>query len=293
MNRRAANTDPEQTRDRRQAERRQAPRIPVLLGIPMKAEVESTDRILRTVRCVNLGSHGALLDFGEGKCPNFPLESRVLVTLQLGGDMACLPAVVRHRTPDRIGVFFQPDDLAQHEEQARALSLILRTLERAVARRGQSSSTLFTHSGKALPLNRETKDPSSEKPTDRRRDERRQASRIPVLPGIPMKAEVESMDRILRTVRCVNVGLRGALLDFGEGKCPNFPLESHLLVTLELGGDIASIPAVIKHRTSDRIGVFFPDDDGVQHKEQTQALSLILRTLERAVARRQGQKKLS
>lgn len=106
-----------------------------------------------------------------------------------------------------------------------------------------------------------------------------------------MYAEVVSSDKILRVARCVNLGLRGALLDFGEGRCPNFPLDSDLLLMLRLGSDSASIPAVVRHRTPDRIGVFFPfEEDAPQREEQVQALALILRTLERAVARRKGQK---
>jgi hypothetical protein len=277
--------------DRRQQDRRLYPRLPVIQGIPLKAVLETSDHILRDVRCVNLGSSGALLDFGEGKCPNLAPNSNIRVTLQLGSDTACIPAEIRYRTGDSVGVLFSSDRDPQIDDQGEALSLILRTLERGLARRGLTTTRIV-----AMENESPTDNPAPATatvspvvpPTDRRQQERREIPRIPVLKGIPMKTQFVGSDKILRDVQCVNLGSRGALLDFGANQCPNFPQNSPLVVKLQLGSDVVSIPGVTRHRTPDRMGVFFPFDSDPQREEQEHALSLILRTLERAVARRKG-----
>ncbi len=311
--------------DRRQEDRRLYPRLPILQGIPLKAVMETSDHILRDVRCVNLGSRGALFDFGDGKCPNLALNSKIRVALQLGSDTVNIPAEIRHRTNDSVGVLFPFGCEPELEKEEQALSLILRTLERALARRGSIATTriitmdtiqtrdeptpapaaiketqtrvMATPATGTMKETRLADEPEPETeiatdtvvpPTDRRQQERRKLHRVPVLNGIPMKAQCVGPDKILREVRCVNLGSRGALLDFGDGKCPNLAQNSKISLILQLGSDTASIPAAVRHRTPDRIGVFFPFDSDGQRKEQEQALSLILRTLERAVARRKG-----
>ena len=112
--------------------------------------------------------------------------------------------------------------------------------------------------------------------------------RIPILRGIPLRAEVVTPDRILRAVRCVDLSSRGALLDFGEGKCPPLDINDQVLVNLQIASDIANIPGFVKYRTNNRIGVEFPFDQQTQLKDQEQMFGRILQTLERAVARRRN-----
>ena len=116
-------------------ERRQFPGLVVPAGIPIKAEVETIDRILRSCKCVNIGPQGALLDFGEGRCPNLPVESKLFVTIKLAGEVARLPGLVRHRYEDRLGIFFSTEGDPHFEDQEKVLGLILRTLERGIQRR--------------------------------------------------------------------------------------------------------------------------------------------------------------
>ncbi len=84
---------PTQTEDERQA----GPRLTILRGIPLKAEVESMNRTLRDCRCINIGTLGALLDLGEATCPELSVESKLFVIIQLAGETVKLPGIVRHR----------------------------------------------------------------------------------------------------------------------------------------------------------------------------------------------------
>ena len=291
-------TVPKQTiQDRRKGDRRISPRIPVPQGVPLTAEVETPDRILRSVRCVNLSAHGALLDFGEGKCPQLDKDSKLAVILKLAGEVAKVPGCVRHRTESRIGLAFFLEGLEESHGDKQALAIILRTLERAIHRR--TSSLLKMDEGirpadspstPAKSSREENTPPPTTQPhtrtTDRRQQDRRRSPRIPLLQGIPLRAEIVTPDRILRTVRCVNLSSHGALLDFGTGRCPPLEVNAQVLVNLQIGSDAANIPGFVRHRTNNRLGVWFPFDEQPQLKEQEQALGLILRTLERAVARR-------
>jgi len=116
-------------------ENRRHPRFTIPRGIPIKTEVESTNRILRSCTCVNIGAEGALLDFGEDKCPEMPVQSKLFVIIQLAGETAKLPGIVRHRYGNKLGVFFPIEGDPNYEEEKKVFATILRTLERGIQRR--------------------------------------------------------------------------------------------------------------------------------------------------------------
>ena len=284
-------------RDRRQDDRRLTLRITVPEGVPLFAKIESPVGVLRSVQCINLSSHGALLDFGDGKCPRFQKGHKVSLNLKLADEITSIPGLVTHRTESRLGISFDLNTWDPNSLQGEALANILGILERAIDRR---SSPLLksrvdppTEGGSSTPPSKPLQIPPTlfeAGPTrhDRRQQDRRNEPRIPILQGIPLQAEVVTSDRILREVRCVDLSPRGALLDFGMGKCPPMELNSQVLVNLRIGSDTANIPSYVRHRTNNRIGVEFPFDRQASLKEQKESLSLILRTLERAVARRRS-----
>ncbi len=192
---------------------------------------------------------------------------------------------------------FNLEVLNKDEGTEQALTTILGILERAVDRRTSSLSkdqeVLQADQPTPVQPPRKLDTPqASYQPVtrgqDRRHHNRRGTPRIPILQGIPLRAEVVTPDRILRTVRCVDLSARGALLDFGTGKCPPLAINAQVLVNIHIGGDIANIPSFVRHRTDNRIGVEFPFDLQTKVNEQAQGLGLILRTLERAVARRRS-----
>ena len=119
-------------------------------------------------------------------------------------------------------------------------------------------------------------------------EERRQEPRLVVPKGIPIKTQVETFDRILRQCRCVNIGAHGALLDFGDGRCPELPIQSKLMMTVELGGDVARIPGLVMHRYGNCLGIYFPIDGEPDFADQAKSLGFILRTLDRGIQRRKG-----
>ena len=111
-------------------------------------------------------------------------------------------------------------------------------------------------------------------------------TRLPILRGIPITVEIESMNRILRSCNCINLGPYGTLVDMGEDKCPDLSVESKLFVIIQLAGEIAKLPGIVRHRHGNRLGIFFPiEGDPHFHKEQ-QTFSIILRTLQRGIERR-------
>jgi hypothetical protein len=118
-------------------ERRRFPRHTVLQGIPLKTEIETMNKILRSCKCVNLGAQGTLLDFGEDTCPELPVQSKLFVTIQLAGETVKLPGVVRHRYGSRMGVYFPIDGDPHFEEEQKVFAIILRTLERGIERRSR------------------------------------------------------------------------------------------------------------------------------------------------------------
>ncbi|MFB3145536.1 MAG: hypothetical protein ACE1ZO_00295 [Nitrospirales bacterium] len=121
----------EKTEDKNQP----SPRLTILRGIPIKAEVESMNRTLRACTCINIGSQGALLDLGEATCPELPVESKLFVVLQLAGETVKLPGIVRHRKGNVLGIFFPIEGDPNFEEERKVFSIILRTLERGIQRR--------------------------------------------------------------------------------------------------------------------------------------------------------------
>ena len=118
-------------------ERRRFPRHTVLQGIPLKTEIETMNKILRSCKCVNLGAQGALLDFGEDRCPELPVQSKVFVSIHLAGESVKLPGIVRHRYGSRMGVYFPIEGDPDFEEKQKVFAIILRTLERGIERRGR------------------------------------------------------------------------------------------------------------------------------------------------------------
>ncbi|GEM_PF-5235556 len=119
-------------------------------------------------------------------------------------------------------------------------------------------------------------------------EERRQSPRFTVPRGIPIKTEVESMNRILRPCKCINIGAEGALLDFGEDKCPELPVQSKLFVNIQLAGETAKLPGIVRHRYGNKLGIFFPIEGDPNFEEERKIFAIILRTLARGIERRKG-----
>lgn len=119
-------------------------------------------------------------------------------------------------------------------------------------------------------------------------EENRKSPRLTIPQGIPIRTEVESMNRILRSCKCVNIGAEGALLNFGEDKCPEMPVQSKLFVIIKLAGQTARLPGIVRHRYGNKLGVFFPIADDPHFEEERKAFAIILRTLERGIQRRTG-----
>ncbi len=122
---------PNQTEDENQS----SPRLTILRGIPIKTEVESMNRILRASTCINIGAQGALLDLGEDKGSDLPVDSKLFVIIQLAGETAKLPGIVRHRQGNQLGIFFPIEDDPNYEEERKTFARIFRTLERGIERR--------------------------------------------------------------------------------------------------------------------------------------------------------------
>ena len=116
-------------------ENRKSPRLTIPQGIPITTKVESMNRILRSCKCVNIGAEGALLDFGEDKCPELPVQSKLFVIFQLAGETARIQGVVRHRYGNKLGVFFPIAGDPNFEKEEKNFATILRTLERGIQRR--------------------------------------------------------------------------------------------------------------------------------------------------------------
>ena len=110
--------------------------------------------------------------------------------------------------------------------------------------------------------------------------------RLTILRGIPIKTEVESMNRTLRACTCINVGAQGALLDFGEATCPELPVESKLFVIIQLAGETVRLPGIVRHRKGNVLGIFFPIEDDPNFEEERKVFARILRTLQRGIERR-------
>lgn len=121
-----------------------------------------------------------------------------------------------------------------------------------------------------------------------RNEDNRNCPRFTIPRGIPIKTEVESMSRILRSCNCVNIGAEGVLLDFGEDKCPEMPVQSKLFVIIQLAGETAKLPGIVRHRYGNKLGIFFPIADDPNFEEERKVFAIILRTLERGIQRRTG-----
>jgi len=121
---------------------------------------------------------------------------------------------------------------------------------------------------------------------DNTEDESQPSPRFTILRGIPIKTEVESMNRILRACKCINLGALGALLDLGEDSGPDLQVESKLLVIIQLAGETVRLPGIVRHRQGNHLGIFFPIEGDPNFEEERKVFALILQTLERGIARR-------
>ncbi|MDT7041246.1 PilZ domain-containing protein [Candidatus Nitronereus thalassa] len=118
-------------------ERRRFPRHTILQGIPISTEIETMNKILRSCKCVNLGTQGALIDFGEDQCPELPVHSKLFLSIHLAGESVKLPGIVRHRYGSRMGIYFPIEGDPHYEEEQKVFAIILRTLERGIERRSR------------------------------------------------------------------------------------------------------------------------------------------------------------
>jgi hypothetical protein len=87
-------------------ERRLGLREQVWKGIDFSAEVRCRFDTVWMVKVMNLGSHGALLEFPPGKVPPLREDEKISVKLRLREDVVWLPGIVRHRYGLRAGIFF-------------------------------------------------------------------------------------------------------------------------------------------------------------------------------------------
>ncbi len=117
-------------------------------------------------------------------------------------------------------------------------------------------------------------------------DDRQTGPRLTILRGIPIKTEVESMNRTLRDCTCINIGAQGGLFDLREDSCPDLPIESKLFVIMQLAGETVKLPGIVRHREGNRLGIFFPIEGDPHFEEERKVFALILRTLERGIERR-------
>jgi len=110
--------------------------------------------------------------------------------------------------------------------------------------------------------------------------------RLTIPRGIPITTEIESMNRILRSCQCINIGPSGALVDMGEDKCPDLPEDSKLFVIIQLAGETAKLPGIVRHRHGNRLGIFFPIEGDPNFETERNIFAIILRTLQRGIERR-------
>ncbi len=117
------------------SEHRQFPRLEVPQGVPIEAEFITPDDILWTARCIDVSSEGALLEFHEDRNPKVDVGEKAFLHLRLAGEEAKLPAIVKSRLENRIGLFLPSDVISQTQDLEDAFFRILRTLDRAILRR--------------------------------------------------------------------------------------------------------------------------------------------------------------
>ena len=116
-------------------EKRQISRVTVPKALTVKIELEVPDGTRWSARCINIHIAGVLLEFAPNNIPDVKVASKVLVTIQLDGEVAAkIPAFVRYRGARRLGLFF-PDLSTQAPKQEDSLSRIIRTIERKVLRK--------------------------------------------------------------------------------------------------------------------------------------------------------------
>ncbi len=115
--------------------KRQISRVTVPKALTVKIELEVPDGTRWSARCINIHIAGVLLEFAPNNIPDVKVASKVLVTIQLDGEVAAkIPAFVRYRGARRLGLFF-PDLSTQAPKQEDSLSRIIRTIERKVLRK--------------------------------------------------------------------------------------------------------------------------------------------------------------
>lgn len=129
---------------------------------------------------------------------------------------------------------------------------------------------------------------SATKVLSEKQDESTENMRLTIPKGIPITTEIESMNRILRTCQCINIGPFGALVDMGEDRCPDLAEDSKLFIIVSLAGETVKLPGIVRHRTGNRLGIFFPIEGDPHFEEEQKIFSIILRTLQRGIERRKS-----
>ncbi len=115
--------------------KRQISRVTVPKALTVKIELVVPEGTRWSARCINIHIAGVLLEFAPNNIPDVKVASKVLVTIQLDGEVAAkIPAFVRYRVARRLGLFF-PDLSTQAPKQEDSLSRIIRTIERKVLRK--------------------------------------------------------------------------------------------------------------------------------------------------------------
>ncbi len=117
------------------SERRQFPRLEVPKGIPIEAELVTPDKILWAARCIDVSSEGTLIEFHKVSRSQVDVGDKAFLHLRLAGEAAKLPAIVKSRQENRMGLFLPTDVITQNQEKEETFFRILRTLDRAIQQR--------------------------------------------------------------------------------------------------------------------------------------------------------------
>ncbi len=87
-------------------ERRKTPRVSILSGMHLPAEIRASQNQSLQATLLNLSRHGALLELDHRESSHLRVDERVSVKLRLPQDVVWLAGIVRHCYASRLGVFF-------------------------------------------------------------------------------------------------------------------------------------------------------------------------------------------
>ena len=87
-------------------ERRKAPRVSILSGMHLPAEIRASQNQSFSATLLNLSRHGALLELDRRQSSHLRVDERVSVKLRFSQDVVWLAGIVRHCYASRLGVFF-------------------------------------------------------------------------------------------------------------------------------------------------------------------------------------------